>query len=117
MDNQNHNCAICDKKLTDDEEFALTPYSFSYTCDKHRQYHNVFQIGLLKKLLGKMSEQEFKLKYSTCDICKELLTDEERNTIFLTDFAITCYKHREYRGTYQINLIRKKLGIIIDEKS
>lgn len=116
MSMENKYCVICDKKLTEKEEAALTPYSFCYTCDEHRRYHNVFQIGLVKKLLGMMSEQEFKLKYSTCDICKQSLTDEERNTIQIDHFLITCFFHREFSNVLQVSLIREKLGIIIDEK-
>jgi hypothetical protein len=49
-----------------------------------------------------------------CAICTKELTQEERGKLTPHDFLYTCNKHKEYSTYFQIERVRRELGIKID---
>ena len=100
----NPNCAICDVVLTDENQKIVTPYDFQSVCKEHEQYGYTFQPEVVKKKLGLITE--FSDKFNKCCICQAELTPEEKDTVSEIDFNITCNKHREVKGVFQINMAK-----------
>jgi hypothetical protein len=46
-----------------------------------------------------------------CDVCHKPITAEEASKTTLYDFNYCCNKHAEYRNVFQLDIIRKQLGI------
>lgn len=46
-----------------------------------------------------------------CDVCYNLISEEEAAKTSVYDFNYCCDKHSEYRNIYQLDIARKKLGI------
>lgn len=46
-----------------------------------------------------------------CDVCYNRITEEEAIKTTVWDFNFCCDKHGEFRNAFQLELIRKQLGI------
>lgn len=45
-------CAVCDKKLNDEEISSVSPSHFQYTCEMHRGYATYFILDKIRMDLG-----------------------------------------------------------------
>lgn len=72
-------------------------------------------LELAKKIIK--SYNDWKLKYfnKCCSICLKPLTQEELMEVGLYDFLCCCKEHFEYKNYFQVEKVRQKLGIIINE--
>lgn len=50
-----------------------------------------------------------------CDVCMKQLTDEERQMMSPMDFMACCLEHRGYAQHFQVEKVREKLGIKVED--
>lgn len=49
-----------------------------------------------------------------CDVCYKLITSEESKKTTMYDFNYCCTEHAEFRNVFQLDIVRKKLGIEVE---
>lgn len=50
-----------------------------------------------------------------CAICNVILSPAEQASIQPIHFSYTCFSHRKYANVFQVDIIRKRLGIPLGE--
>jgi hypothetical protein len=72
-----------------------------------------------KPVITAYNEWKRRTMYKYCQVCYKVFTlAEEREVIGNAspmDFLITCKEHREHRHKVQVDLVRRDLGIEVDE--
>jgi hypothetical protein len=84
------NCGICDNLMTTSDENLLEVKDSIICCEKHREFSDIGQPWIIRKLLG----FAYKEPERKCIYCNADLTDEEFNSIIADHQQITCNKHR-----------------------
>lgn len=50
-----------------------------------------------------------------CDICYNLISEEDAAKTKDTDFNYCCKKHADYRNAFQVERVRKELGLTVED--
>ena len=69
------------------------------------------QKELIKKAAFTFWEEFWSTHDHYCQVCDKRLTSNEQNTRTIYDFLITCHQHRQHARKYDVDLIRKELGL------
>lgn len=69
----------------------------------------------IEKVIKAHWNYESTIRKNHCDICLKQLTLDDRNKISPMDFLLVCKKHGKYRQHFRVDLVRKELGIKIEE--
>lgn len=106
------NCQICDKQLYNYEFQSLSPFDFTVTCIKHREFRRVTQVWKMRQMLGYEYEKPIKPR---CAICLNKISDDELELTMPDDMWVVCDEHAPYRNDRDIDKTRAELGIYIDK--
>ena len=49
-----------------------------------------------------------------CDVCYKLISEEEASKTTIYDFNYCCDEHSEFRNAFQLDLVRRQLGIEVE---
>lgn len=49
-----------------------------------------------------------------CDICYNLITDDEASKTTIFDFNFCCTEHSAYRNALQLDLVRREIGLKVE---
>lgn len=71
-------------------------------------------IEIIKKVVKAFRRYEFNHRGNFCDICYIPITWEDQAGIRPRDFHYTCKDHRQYGEAYNLVVVRRDLGITID---
>jgi hypothetical protein len=66
------------------------------------------------KIWNDCQHERFTLR---CGICLKKLNQNEINMVRATDYIVCCEEHEGHRNKFQIDIVRKELGIEITETS
>lgn len=72
---------------------------------------NPDQKELIKQAVNAYLADDFLIRDHYCDLCDKRLSYEERNSVGVMDFMITCYGHREHANKFQIDSVRRQLNL------
>ncbi len=61
---------------------------------------------------GKMNHRNHLSNY--CDVCYNLISERESAQTKMTDFNYCCDKHAEFRNHFQLDLVRKQIGLTVE---
>jgi hypothetical protein len=50
-----------------------------------------------------------------CDVCYNLISQEEAEQTKNTDFNYCCAKHAEFKNHFQLDLVRKQIGLKVED--
>lgn len=93
-----YKCAIC----ASEPAWIMNAHSFIPVCNKHQEFHDCFQIEVVKRQLNII--EEFSDEFKKCEICKIELNDGEYTTIDERDMTRTCIEHRVVKHWVQLDL-------------
>ncbi len=105
------NCQICDKQLYNYEFQSLSPYDFTITCIKHREFRRIKQVWKMRQMLG----YEYEKPKPRCAICLNKISDDELELTMPDDMWVVCDEHAPYRNDWDIDEARAELGIYIEK--
>lgn len=96
IDEYNKNdCAICGNQPS----MYLNAYSTIRVCEKHKEFDKVWQVEIVQKELGIISE--YKDEFKKCEICEKQLNEQEVGSLDKYDSHRTCTEHRDVRKWLQ----------------
>lgn len=49
-----------------------------------------------------------------CDVCYNLISEEEAAKTTMYDYNFCCKKHDKYRNAFQLNIVREEIGLKIE---
>ncbi len=82
-------CAFCEKEPA---FYVHDQHSFHATCDQHSEFHATFNVVVIQKKLGIITE--YPDHFKTCFLCKKELTVPELNSIQPHHYHSSCFEHR-----------------------
>ena len=90
-----------DKKLED----------IDFTDIFKEKYNIELDLELAKKIINAYNEFRILNISNYCAFCDKELTEEEKSSVNASDFNYTCIEHKNKRTIFQVDLIRKELGL------
>lgn len=70
-----------------------------------------------KKVINSYRQYMWNLRQERnyCDVCYNLITEKEAAKTGHTDFMYCCDKHGEFRTAFQVERVRKEIGLTVED--
>jgi hypothetical protein len=71
-------------------------------------------LAVAKKVINVFRQWESDIRGKYCEVCGKSITHQENRKTTMNDFTYCCDEHGDYRSAYNMDVVRRDLGITIN---